>query len=50
MRIGDGYEGRPECVPDDAILLIAVPPNDVPRPLLDQRKTGRPAGGSHRPW
>jgi protein-L-isoaspartate(D-aspartate) O-methyltransferase len=37
-RIGDGYAGWPERAPYDAILLTAAPPDDVPRPLLDQLK------------
>ena len=39
-RIGDGYHGWPERAPFDAILLTAAPPDDVPRPLLDQLKVG----------
>ena len=39
-RIGDGYEGWPERAPYDAIILTAAPPTDVPRPLLEQLKTG----------
>jgi protein-L-isoaspartate(D-aspartate) O-methyltransferase len=40
LKIGDGYEGWPERAPYDAILLTAAPPNQVPRPLLDQLKLG----------
>jgi protein-L-isoaspartate(D-aspartate) O-methyltransferase len=40
VRIGDGYEGWPDRAPFDAILLTAAPPNDVPKPLLDQLKPG----------
>jgi protein-L-isoaspartate(D-aspartate) O-methyltransferase len=40
VRIGDGYEGWPERAPFDAILLTAAPPNEVPRPLLEQLKLG----------
>jgi protein-L-isoaspartate(D-aspartate) O-methyltransferase len=40
VRIGDGYAGWPERAPYDAILLTAAPPEDVPRPLLDQLKPG----------
>jgi protein-L-isoaspartate(D-aspartate) O-methyltransferase len=40
VRIGDGYEGWPDRAPYDAILLTAAPPNQVPRPLLDQLKPG----------
>ena len=39
-RIGDGYAGWPQRGPYDAILLTAAPPVDVPKPLLDQLKTG----------
>jgi protein-L-isoaspartate(D-aspartate) O-methyltransferase len=39
-RIGDGYAGWPERAPYDAILLTAAPPDDVPKPLLDQLKVG----------
>jgi protein-L-isoaspartate(D-aspartate) O-methyltransferase len=37
-RIGDGYHGWPERAPFDAIILTAAPPEDVPRPLLEQLK------------
>jgi protein-L-isoaspartate(D-aspartate) O-methyltransferase len=40
LRQGDGFEGWPERAPYDAIILTAAPPKDVPRPLLDQLKTG----------
>jgi len=40
VRIADGYEGWPDRAPYDAILLTAAPPKEVPRPLLDQLKTG----------
>ena len=40
VRIGDGYEGWPERAPYDAIILTAAPPDQVPRPLLDQLKPG----------
>jgi protein-L-isoaspartate(D-aspartate) O-methyltransferase len=40
VRIGDGYEGWPERAPYDAILLTAAPPEQIPRPLLDQLKPG----------
>jgi protein-L-isoaspartate(D-aspartate) O-methyltransferase len=40
VRVGDGYEGWPERAPYDAILLTAAPPNDVPRPLLEQLRPG----------
>lgn len=39
-RIGDGYHGWPDRAPFDAIILTAAPPEDVPRPLLDQLKVG----------
>ena len=39
-RIGDGYEGWPECAPFDAIVLTAAPPERIPQPLLDQLKIG----------
>ncbi len=38
-RIGDGYHGWPEAAPFDAIIVTAAP-EQVPRPLLDQLKTG----------
>jgi len=40
VRIGDGYAGWPERAPYDAILLTAAPPEDVPKPLLEQLKVG----------
>jgi protein-L-isoaspartate(D-aspartate) O-methyltransferase len=40
VRIGDGFAGWPERAPFDAILLTAAPPQEVPRPLLDQLKLG----------
>ena len=40
VRIGDGYGGWPERAPYDAIILTAAPPQDVPRPLLEQLKPG----------
>jgi protein-L-isoaspartate(D-aspartate) O-methyltransferase len=39
-RIGDGYHGWPERAPFDAIILTAAPPDDIPKPLLDQLKVG----------
>ncbi len=39
-RIGDGYHGWPERAPFDAIILTAAPPDDIPKPLLDQLKIG----------
>ncbi len=39
VRIGDGYDGWPEAAPFDAILLTAAPER-IPKPLLDQLKTG----------
>lgn len=40
VKIGDGYEGWPGRAPYDAIILTAAPPNQVPKPLLDQLKPG----------
>jgi protein-L-isoaspartate(D-aspartate) O-methyltransferase len=40
VRIGDGYEGWPQRAPYDAIILTAAPPDQIPRPLLDQLKPG----------
>jgi protein-L-isoaspartate(D-aspartate) O-methyltransferase len=40
VRIADGFAGWPERAPYDAILLTAAPPEQVPRPLLDQLKLG----------
>lgn len=40
FRMGDGYVGWAERAPYDAIILTAAPPNDVPRPLLEQLKPG----------
>jgi protein-L-isoaspartate(D-aspartate) O-methyltransferase len=39
VRVGDGYAGWPERAPYDAVVLTAAP-RRVPRPLLDQLKTG----------
>jgi protein-L-isoaspartate(D-aspartate) O-methyltransferase len=38
-RVGDGYLGWPEEAPFDGIIVTAAP-REVPRPLLDQLKTG----------
>ncbi len=40
IRVGDGYLGWPAEAPFDAILLSAAPPDEVPKPLLDQLKLG----------
>ena len=40
VRIGDGYQGWSDRAPDDAIILTAAPPHEVPRPLLEQLKVG----------
>lgn len=40
VRIGDGYQGWSDRAPYDAIILTAVPPHEVPRPLLEQLKVG----------
>jgi protein-L-isoaspartate(D-aspartate) O-methyltransferase len=39
-RLGDGYHGWPERAPFDAIILTAAPPDDIPKPLLEQLKVG----------
>jgi protein-L-isoaspartate(D-aspartate) O-methyltransferase len=39
LRVGDGYEGWPECAPFDVILVTAAPKR-VPRPLLRQLGRG----------
>ncbi len=39
VKIGDGYIGREECAPFDAIIVTAAPPH-TPQPLLDQLKEG----------
>jgi protein-L-isoaspartate(D-aspartate) O-methyltransferase len=49
VRAGDGYLGWPEAAPFDAIIVTAAGP-EVPRPLVDQLKTGArlvmPLGGA----
>lgn len=40
LRVGDGYLGWPDEAPFDAILLSAAPPDEVPKPLLDQLRVG----------
>ncbi len=40
LRIGDGYQGWSDRAPYDAIILTAAPPEEVPRPLLEQLKVG----------
>ena len=39
VRIGDGYEGWPECGPFDAIIVTAALAH-VPPPLIEQLKVG----------
>jgi protein-L-isoaspartate(D-aspartate) O-methyltransferase len=39
VRAGDGYQGWPEHVPFDAILVSAAP-DHIPQPLLDQLAVG----------
>src|SRR5271169_2110882 len=39
VRIGDGYEGWPECGPFDAIIVTAAL-GQVPLPLIEQLKVG----------
>ena len=39
FRLGDGYNGWPEVVPFDKIIVTAAPPK-IPKPLLDQLKPG----------
>jgi len=39
LRVGDGYEGWPEEVPFDAVLLTAAPPA-IPPPLFEQLAPG----------
>ena len=39
VRIGDGYAGWPEAAPFDKVIVTCAP-NDVPKPLVDQLKTG----------
>jgi protein-L-isoaspartate(D-aspartate) O-methyltransferase len=48
VRAGDGYQGWPDKMPFDAILLSAAP-KDIPKPLLNQLRVGGkmvvPVGG-----
>ena len=39
VRVGDGYEGWPECGPYDSIIVTAAI-GHVPPPLIDQLKVG----------
>lgn len=39
VRTGDGYQGWPEGIPFDAILVTAAPP-EIPPPLIAQLKVG----------
>jgi protein-L-isoaspartate(D-aspartate) O-methyltransferase len=39
VRIGDGYQGFPECGPFDAIIVTAAI-GEIPPPLLEQLKVG----------
>ena len=39
VRIGDGYQGWPECGPFDTIIVTAALPH-VPPPLIEQLKVG----------
>ena len=39
VKVGDGYQGWPECAPFDAILVTCAPEN-VPPPLVEQLKPG----------
>ena len=50
VKIGDGYIGWEEHAPYDAIIVTAAP-EEVPRPLIEQLKTGArmvvPVGPTH---
>jgi protein-L-isoaspartate(D-aspartate) O-methyltransferase len=39
VRAGDGYQGWPQAAPFDAIIVTCAP-DKVPKPLVDQLKTG----------
>ena len=39
VRVGDGYQGWPECGPFDVIIVTAAIA-EIPPPLLDQLKVG----------
>ena len=39
VRVGDGYNGWPECSPFDAVIVTAAL-GHVPPPLIDQLKVG----------
>jgi protein-L-isoaspartate(D-aspartate) O-methyltransferase len=39
VRLGDGYDGWPECSPFDAIVVTAAL-GQIPTPLIEQLKVG----------
>ena len=39
VKVGDGYQGWPECGPFDAMIVTAAPQH-VPPPLIEQLKVG----------
>ncbi|MBI4668688.1 MAG: protein-L-isoaspartate(D-aspartate) O-methyltransferase [Elusimicrobia bacterium] len=39
VKIGDGYRGWPENAPFNAVIVTCAP-EDIPKPLIDQLKTG----------